>query len=186
MWQLPKDNPKGNPLHMKSPDVRFLAWSIFALALSLPATAWVWSHGERPVSASAQTIVLPAPVAPIPLQQAAPVPEGALDDGIPIDFMDAVAFTRNDGAEVKYTVNRNAQVWVDVLASNGTVVRSLGNKAVESGVGESAFWDGTSEGGKIAPLDHYKMRIRANAGGRMAQIEKPITLPTLFELPKTR
>ncbi len=108
MWQL----PKGNPLPMKSPDVRFLAWSIFALALSLPATAWVWSHGERPASVvpasdvPASVVFAPSssnssgprygpdlprhvvfdpgvPVASIPFQQA--VPQPPLIPGVYID-----------------------------------------------------------------------------------------------------
>ncbi len=53
---------------MKSPDVRFLAWSIFALALSLPGGAWIWSGRiatqSLPVTARSVPAVLTVPSSP--------------------------------------------------------------------------------------------------------------------------
>lgn len=171
---------KVNHSTVKSPDIRFLAWSIFALALSLPLTAWVWSHGERP---SAPAIVLPATPAPLApaaplLVQSEPAPTPAFE-GVPVGFMGAVVEPQKEGALVRYTINRDAWVTLLVVSPQGEVVAPLGSLRAESGREYKTFWDGRDRSGRLAPLRKYLIQIAAQAGDRTAVVKKPVVLPTI-------
>lgn len=149
--------------------MRFLAWSVFGLALSLPLTALLWSRNEpRPAP---QTIVVRS-ASPTPPHQAVPN-----YGGVPVRFTDAVTYPRSDGAEVKFTVSCDALVTLTVFGPSSEVVCSLGSARVPSGVSQTAFWDGSDDSGRPARLRHYVLRMSAQAGKATHVIMKPFDFP---------
>ena len=104
---------------------------------------------------------------------AAPKLSQAAFAGVPVGFMDAVAHRQKTGAQVTYTINRDARVTLGVFSRKGEKIVALGSLTVPSGVGQEVRWDGRNAEGHRVASGEFIMRIRASAGGRTAEVNKP-------------
>ncbi len=85
-----------------------------------------------------------------------------------------VHFGGNDDVDVNFQLQGNAhQVTVDILASNGEVVRSLEGFNLDMGT-ESISWDGKDNTGNRVPEGDYSVVIRASTQDGTPVLAQPV------------
>ena len=76
---------------------------------------------------------------------------------------------------VRLQLSRWSRVTLDVVAADGTVVRSILSHWHSTGFELNLTWDGKTSAGRLAPNGHYLLRILAvNRGGVLWQTNRPL------------